>query len=322
MSEGFRVGIQLTESCNLACQHCCTTSSPKVTTTLDRGYVRDILHQVKDIDSSASVLFTGGEVFYVPDLLYYAIGLCRDLGLGYSLNTNATWAADQAERQRVLHSILDCQRIGFGTDIYHGTAVPRHIVGLAFTEALALGIEAIIRYTYTEGEDFEQVLSDLGLSTAEQRARVDFSGVMPVGRAVRLDPGVFPVFPEREPCGAASTIVIRSTGGIYGCCGDSMYVPGRHDLRHGHVKTTALKDVVEGRKTNLVLQTIRTVGARHLAAAAGVISDSPADEVFARSPCGSCHLLLQEKNKDKTRAAAEQLRDRVRALRALYYGEL
>ncbi|MDQ2873513.1 MAG: radical SAM protein [Actinomycetota bacterium] len=321
MAESLRVGIQLTESCNLACQHCCTSSSPKVTTTLDREYVRDILQQAKEIDPSASVVFTGGEVFYVRDLLYHAIGLARDLGIGYSVNTNGSWAVDPAERQEVLHSILDVSRLTLGADVYHGTAVPRRAIGLALQEALELGIEAMIRYTYVEGEDFEAVLTGLGLSTENDRSRVDFSGIMRVGRAIRLDPSVFPMFPEREPCFAASTIMIRSTGGISGCCGDSMYVPGQHDLRHGHVKRTPLKDVVEARKTNLVLQTIRTVGARPLAAAAGVSEDA-SDEVFARSPCGSCHLLLQEKNKDKTRAAAAELRDRVSTLRALYYGEV
>lgn len=322
MFESLRVGMQLTESCNLACQHCSTNSSPKVTTKLDRGYVRDILQQVKDIDPQAEIGFTGGEVFYVRDLLYYAIGLVRELGLGYSITTNGTWAVDPAERQEVLHSILDVRKLGLSADIYHGTAVPRRAIGLALQEARALGLDAVLRYTYTEGEDLEQVLRDLGLSTEDERVRVHFSGVMKVGRAVRLDPSVFPMFPEREPCLAASIVMIRSTGGIYGCCGESMYVRGGHDLSFGNVKTTALKDVIDARNGNIVLQTIRTLGARPLAAAAGVISGSAGDEVFARSPCGSCHLLLQEKNKDRTRAAADELRDRVSTLRALYYGEV
>ncbi|MDQ2873506.1 MAG: hypothetical protein M3Y33_01200 [Actinomycetota bacterium] len=293
-----------------------------MTTTLDREYLRDVLRQVKEIDPAAEVGFTGGEVFYVRELLYYAIGLVRDLGLTYSVTTNGSWGVDPAERQEVLHSILDVRKLGLSADVYHGTAVPRRAIGLALQEALELGIEAVIRYTYIEGEELEKVLKDLGLSTEDERSRVHFSGVMRVGRAVRLDPGVFPVFPEREPCLAASIVMIRSTGGIFGCCGESMYVRGQHDMRHGHVKRTPLKDVVEARKTNLVLQTIRTVGARPLAVAAGVIEDNPGDEAFARSPCGSCHLLLQEENKEKTRAAAEELRDRVGTLRALYYGEV
>jgi MoaA/NifB/PqqE/SkfB family radical SAM enzyme len=322
MDDSLHLGIQLTESCNLACRHCCTSSSPAVTTTLSSEYVRDLLQQAHDIDPTASVVFTGGEVFYVRDLLYYAIDVARELGLTYSINTNGSWAADPAERHDVLSSILDIHRLAFGADNYHGTAVPKRVVGIGLQEARKLGIEAMIRYTYAEGEDFEEVLVELGLHTPEERARVDFSGLMPVGRASRLDPGLFPVFPEREPCFAASTIMIRSTGGIYGCCGDSMYVPGKHDMRHGHVKTTALADVVAARETNIVLHALRTVGPRQLAASAGVISDRPSDEVFARSSCGSCHLLLQERNVSKARAAAAEFTDRVAVLRALHYGEV
>ncbi|MBO3745254.1 radical SAM protein [Streptosporangiaceae bacterium NEAU-GS5] len=322
MFESLRVGVQLTESCNLACQHCSTFSSPKVTTTLDRGYVRDILQQVKQIDPDAEIGFTGGEVFYVRDLLYYAIGLVRELGLSYSVTTNGSWAMDPAERQEVLHSVLDAKKLGLSADIYHGTAVPRRAIGLALQEALELGIEAVIRYTYIEGEDFDKIVEELGLTTEEERARVHFSGVMRVGRAVRLDHSVFPMFPEREPCLAANIVMIRSTGGIFGCCGESMYVRGQHDLRFGHIRDTPLVDVMDNRDRNLVLQTIRTLGARPLAEAAGLVGDSDEEQVLGRSPCGSCHLLLQERNRDKTHAAAEELRDRVNALRALYYGEV
>lgn len=322
MDDSLHVGIQLTESCNLACRHCCTSSSPAVQTTLSREYVRDLLRQAHAIDPAASVVFTGGEVFYVRELLYDAIETARELGLSYSINTNGSWAADPAERDDVLNSILDVRQLAFGTDDYHGTAVPKSVVGTGLKAALELGIEAIIRYTYAVGEDFEDVLAQLGLDTPEERARVDFSGLMPIGRASRLDAGLFPVFPEQEPCFAASTIMVRSTGGIYGCCGDSLYVPGQHDMRHGHVQTTALADVVAARKTNLVLHALRTVGPRQLAATAGVIGDRPRDEVYARSSCGSCHLLLQERNVAKARAAAAQFTDRVAALRALYYGEV
>lgn len=322
MFEHLRVGVQLTESCDLACQHCSTNSSPKVTTRLDRGYLREVLQQVKELDPLAEVGFTGGEIFYVRDLLYYAIGLCRDLGLSYCLTTNGSWSVDPAERQQVLDSVLDTSRLGISADIYHGTAVPRRAVGRALQEALNLGIDAVIRYTFTEGEDFEQILTELGLGTDDERARVHWSGVMRVGRAVRLDPSVFPIFPEREPCLAASILMIRSTGGIFGCCGESMYVRGDHDMSFGHVKNTPLQDVLAARNGNIVLQTIRTLGARPLAVAAGVVGDSVNDEALSRSPCGSCHLILQERNKDQVRAAAETLRDRVNALRAVYYGEV
>jgi hypothetical protein len=43
---------------------------------------------------------------------------------------------------------------------------------------------------------------------------------------------------------------------------------------------------------------------------------------LANSPCGSCHLLLQEDNKAAVRAAAEAVQDRTDTLRALYYGEV
>ncbi len=322
MFENLRVGVQLTESCDLACQHCSTNSSPKVTTKLDRGYLKAVLEQVKEIDPLAEVGFTGGEVFYVRDLLYYAIGLVRDLGLAYSVTTNGTWSVDSTERQQVLHSILDVRKLGISADVYHATAVPRRAIGRALQEARELGIDAVIRYTYTEGEEFEEILKELGLGTDDERMRVHFSGVMRVGRATKLKPGVFPMFPEREPCLAASTLMIRSTGGIFGCCGESMYVRGPHDLRFGHVKNTPLKDAVDARSNSRVLQTIRTIGARQLAVQSGVIRDDPDDEVLARSPCGSCHLLLQEENKSKVNAAAERIRDQVDTLRALYYGEV
>jgi MoaA/NifB/PqqE/SkfB family radical SAM enzyme len=322
MDSGLHISIQLTESCDLACRHCCTSSSPKVSTTLDPAYVLDILQQAKALDTSASALFTGGEVFYVRDLLYYAIACARELNLPYSINTNGSWTVDPAERIEVLRSILDIKRLTFSTDAYHKTAVPMGALGQTLREALDLGINTEIHYTYIQGDNFEDILAELDLTEPDLRARVDFSGVMPIGRGVHLDPSVFPEFEKREPCVAASTIMVRSTGAIFGCCGNSLYVPGQHDLRHGHVRATQLKDIVNARQTNLVLQAIRTVGARSLAEAAGVIDDNAMDQLMSKSPCGSCGLLLRERNKYKTRAAAERFQDQAQTLRALYYGEI
>jgi organic radical activating enzyme len=322
VSTGIRIGIQLTESCDLACRHCATNSSPKVTSTLDRAYLFDLLSQLKEIDPNGLAAFTGGEVFYVRDLLYDAINMVRDLGLSYSVTTNGSWAVDSAERQEVLHSITDVDTLGLSADVYHATAVPKRTVGLALQEALHLGVRAVIRYTYVVGESFEKVHEELGLSTEEEKARVFFSGVQPVGRARRLDPLVFPIHPEEEPCRAASSIMIKSTGGLYGCCGESMYVRGSHDMSYGHSRSVSLRDVIATRKDNLILQAIRTVGPRKLAQISDIISDSPTDRLLANSPCGSCHLILQEANKEKVRSAAQQIQGHTRTLKALYYGEV
>ena len=323
MFSNMRLGVQLTEHCDLACRHCATSSSPRVTSKLDRGLLRDLLQELKAIDPGAEVGFTGGEVFRARDLLYYGIDLVRDLELRYSIVTNGSWAIDEDDRRKVLESILDVRRLGLSSDVYHRTAVPARAIGLAVREAVALGIEAAVRYTYVEGEDLEQVYADLGLDTAELRERVQFSAIMAIGRATRLSTDIFPTHSDQEPCLAASVITIRSTGDIVGCCGEAMYLPGPHDLHHGHLGSETLTDVIDARRSNNVLQALRTVGARQLAELAGLASDAPGDRVYVKSPCGSCRLLFRNQDsRDRTARTAAALCGRVNSLRALYFGEV
>lgn len=326
MFETLKIGVQLTESCDLACGHCATNSSPRVKSTLDRAHLWGLLEQIREIDPEAEVGFTGGEVFYVRDLLYEAIDFTRKLGIAYSITTNGSWAVDPAERTAVLKSILDCRKIGLSSDIYHSNWVDKRVIGLAMQEALSLGIESVIRYTYVKGETPDEIYDALGIYDPALQTRVHFNGVMAIGRARRrqlVDQDVFPEHADREPCLAASVVTVKSTGAVYACCGESLYIPGEHALKLGQLPEDRLAAILAERERNVVVQAIRTVGARRLAREAGVIGSGRFDQALAKSPCGSCRLCLQdEDSRGATERAAVKLIPHVAALRALYYGEV
>jgi pyruvate-formate lyase-activating enzyme len=314
--------IELTRSCDLECLHCSTRSSPKVKSSLDPAVLRGVLQQISEVAPGGVVGLTGGEVFHVRDLLYEAIAMIRELGLRYAVITNGSWATDAAERRRVLVSILDATLLELSSDVYHAAVVPKHVIGQAFREALALGICAQIRYTYTSAESFSDVCDEMGLATEEERSLVQFNPVHPIGRGARLHPAELPPRPAAEPCLAASRITVHSSGRIYGCCGESAYVPGDHDLSYGDAGSVRLTEIIRGRDHDPVLQAIRTIGPQRLLQISAASHRRAGDEQRADSPCGACRILLRTENAAPVRAAAANIERRTRMLRAAFYGEV
>jgi len=79
----------LTETCNLACEHCIRESSPSIKNSISYEPLLPIIDEVKEHFPEATILLTGGEpTIYknFPNILKYAL----DTKMDVLVNTNAT----------------------------------------------------------------------------------------------------------------------------------------------------------------------------------------------------------------------------------------
>ena len=321
----LRVGVQLTESCNAACAHCCTTSSPKSKNTFEWKKLKDVLDSIHEMRQDALVCFTGGEVFYERDLLFQAIEYVRKLGLRYSLTTNGYWGENLEEREEILNQVIDCTAIGFSSDVYHDVFISRQTVRATLDSALDKGIYSIIRYTLRADENELDVRQSFGLDKPESQENIRFNRLMALGRGVKLEEKFFPEYERGQPCMAASVPTIRANGDVLACCGESFYLDKPNPLNLGTFGTQSIKEILALRDSNLSLKAVRTVGPIEFLEMTEdkKIPMMDHDLVLRKSPCGACKLLFGSVERiNSTNEAAEKYRNKINTLSALYYGEV
>jgi hypothetical protein len=88
------INLELSYSCNLACQHCLQTPlRPRgIATWLDLGRIQALLQEALDLDLLASGLnVTGGETFAAGSPVLEVLAMARDLHIPTRANTNAWW---------------------------------------------------------------------------------------------------------------------------------------------------------------------------------------------------------------------------------------
>ncbi|MCR9089473.1 MAG: radical SAM protein [Rhodobacteraceae bacterium] len=319
-----RIGIQLTEECNIACKHCCTNSSPKTKNSFTIEDLIKVIDSVKDYREDAMICFTGGEVTTRLDLLMEGVNRCREIGLAYSITTNATWAQVEVGLENFLETFSDCHVLGISYDRFHAPFIEPSVPLKVLRSATEKGMFALLRYTICADEDESEILKGLGLYGSELAENVRFSGLMAIGRASNLLNDLMPVHDLDEPCLTASVKTVRPDGNVYGCCGEAFYLPDPNPLLLGNAYTTPISEIFARSSKNIVLQAIRTIGPRKIVRDANLVTEKVGEEeVLARSPCGSCRLMFRNKeSSSKSISYAESRSPRVRALRALFYGEL
>ena len=313
------IGIQLTEACNATCGHCGTSSSPAVRHRFGKEFLSYVLAEVATL-GRIEVGFTGGEPLMEPDLLFHGIAETRRLGLTYGVTTNGFWGKAPKRRGEVLRAIKDCKSLGFSLDRFHADFINETAVLETVREADAEGIPVAVRYTLAANECEAEVAGRL-LRAVPASVPIHFGPLMPVGRRKTLDAALFPLETSEIPCGAASVPTITASGAVYACCGESLYL-GDSPLMLGRLPEDRLTVITERRARSLDVMALRTLGPVRLAREVdGGRGNFPAH--FARTQCGSCQILFgtqQAINRSST--VLEDLRSKIVATAALFYGEL
>ena len=107
MVEAFRVGLLITERCNVECDHCWFDSGPHRENTMKEEEAIGYIDQAGEIPSVEWISITGGEPFLYPELLESSIKHASKKGLRTECVTNCFWADSEEKAEETLGGLVE-----------------------------------------------------------------------------------------------------------------------------------------------------------------------------------------------------------------------
>lgn len=232
----FRVGLILTEQCDVSCAHCWFSCGPEKTATMS---FRDAQNYV-DKASRAGVEWislTGGEPMLFPLLVENIVEHASRLGMRTELVTNCNWAKSTETASSTLRSLINAglNVVNVSADDFHQAFVPFDRVAHVYAAAKRLGLKIVVMSALSNGSsrlaDFAAKLGDEIPPPGEANSHAAIgieSGFTPIGRGSSL--------PLREwhtetysltgGCRAVlRDLGVKHNGEVLPCCSASATIP-------------------------------------------------------------------------------------------------
>ncbi len=252
----FRVGLLLTERCDVACRHCWFSSSP------DRKAAMTLEQAKKFIDEAAAngarwVSFTGGEPFLVYGLLLGLTAYASNTGLLSEAVTNCNWATS---REKALQRLSPLKEAGLNTlnmsvDDFHQETIPLTRVKNCFEAAKRLELKPVLMITVKKKSDITAhritaLLEDPNIQVLGAEKLPNPSALAmethftPVGRGEKTPRNQLKLtHVETEPCRSMLTdIGVWPSGDIMPCCGP---LAAQNDAAIGNLEEERLSEILE-----------------------------------------------------------------------------
>lgn len=234
--ETYRVGLMLTEQCNLSCSHCWFNSGPDKKSRMGMDDALGYIDQAREIPTVEWISITGGEPFLLQEMLQRVISFARKQGLRTECVTNCFWAESEEKAATILKRLQEAglEVIDISTDDFHQDQLPFERVLNCYRASKRLGMKTVIMCTVTRLSTLtvSRVVSMLGdrgiyILRKEVPPRIPVSalavesGFIPVGRAAQI--------PENErvvgagsingPCRVVlRDVSITPSGRVLPCC--------------------------------------------------------------------------------------------------------
>jgi hypothetical protein len=279
------LGVLVTDRCPVNCSHCILESRPDSGSDLDIDkFVAWVEHASPEIPIK-SVCLTGGEPFFLYDLL---IELCRrlsSLDLVVGVLTSAYWAVSDAKTKELLATLADAGLSAFSVSVdeHHLSHIPATNLIRALTEAKKLKLITSVSLRYPASMDLSQAyfyaMEVLGEAVMDGVDSFSCGKIQSVGRARHLtdsnsieNKGL--IAPLRL-C-PAYALSIHPPNRIQSCCG--LRLPESAPLFLGTLETITLVDSFDIWRTSLTGLILQTVGLSEildLAKTVGLDEDMP-----------------------------------------------
>jgi MoaA/NifB/PqqE/SkfB family radical SAM enzyme len=300
--ETFRVGLLITERCNIECSHCWFESGPERMGRMTLEEASSYIDQAREIPTVEWISFTGGEPFLLPDMLKDLIGYASDRGLRTECVTNCFWAESEERAlgllQRLEGAGLDA--INISADDFHQRHIPFERVKNCYSAASRLGLKTVImcaaaRSSSLRIKDVIQGLGDEGIhDIRDGKPRTPVSalavetGFVPVGRASDIPEEEWLIGdgPVEGPCGDfLRDIGISPSGDVLPCCSAAGIVEG---AILGNAKERKLTEIIEEAIDYPLFWTLSTEGPYTLAERLGLMNKGYVNR------CHLCHVVLTD----------------------------
>jgi hypothetical protein len=236
--ETFRVALQITQKCNIACDHCWLSSGPERTAQMDIDEALGYIDQARELGTVEWISLTGGEPFLLHDMLKALIAYAHERGFHTECVTNCFWASTVENAEEKLKQLVDAglDVINISADDFHQRHIPFARVRNCYLMAKQLGLRIVVMCALSRssmlkiGEisrllNGERIAIASGYGSPEGALSLAVeTGFIPVGRGKTL--------PEHEQligCGSLvgscktvlRDIVITPSGEVMPCCSAS-----------------------------------------------------------------------------------------------------
>ncbi|MFB0557787.1 MAG: radical SAM/SPASM domain-containing protein [Candidatus Bathyarchaeia archaeon] len=307
--ETFRVGLLLTERCNIACSHCWFGSGPDREAQMTLEEAAGYIDQAREIPTVEWISFTGGEPFLLPETLASLVGYASERGFHTECVTNCFWAETKNDAFVCLEELMGAglDAINISADDFHQRHIPFERVGNCYEAAKSLGLKIIIMCASAKSSklrirDIAKLLGEEGIHViGEGRLRGPLSalavetGFVPVGRGAEI--------PEEEwligegaiegPCGdVLRDVGIAPSGRVLPCCSAAGQV---EEATLGNARVNGLREIVESACKNPVFRALSRDGPAGLAESHGV----SLKEGYVNR-CHLCYDVLSDRRIRKT----------------------
>jgi len=148
----FRVGLLLTERCDVACRHCWFSCGPDRDATMSRGLAEGVIDQAGAL-GARWMSFTGGEPFLEHRLLLDLVAYASARGLHTEAVTNCNWAKDRRGAVGRLKPLAEAglTALNMSVDDFHQEHVPVERVRRCFDAAKELGLKPVFMVAARRG---------------------------------------------------------------------------------------------------------------------------------------------------------------------------
>ena len=303
MVDTFRVGLLLTERCNIACGHCWFDSGPDKTATMTLQEARGYIDQARDMPTVEWISFTGGEPFLLPEMLLDLVGYASERDLRTECVTNCFWAETEERAATVLGGLVEAglDVINISCDDFHQRHIPFDSVRNCYRAARSLGLKTVVMCAPSRSSAFRigriaEMLGDDGihiLGDGEPEAPVSAlaveTGFVPVGRAASIPREEWLVgeSPVEGPCRTVLRDVgITSGGRVLPCCSVASLV---EDVTLGNAGKRRLASLIEEAGRRPVFKALATIGPAELAERLGIM-----EKGRYVSRCHLCYKVLTD----------------------------
>ena len=302
MVEAFRVGLLLTERCNIHCSHCWLDPTENVKQDMALEEARRYIDQASEIPSMEWISLTGGEPFLLPELMLGVVGHASSMGLRTECVTNCAWADSMEDAEKTLEALKDVglEVVNISSDDFHQEHVPFGNVANCFEAARGLGLKIVImsaaRRNGSLGVDEiaqrlgEDDIKILGRETSQPpsfSALAVETGFVPAGRGASLPREEWLI--EGSPVEGPCNLVLRDVGvdprgNVLQCCSAASILD---NAKLGNASEEKLKDILERANRSPLYKDLRERGPANIAEELGV-------EIEGRfvSKCHLCHEVM------------------------------
>ena len=300
----FRVGLILTERCNITCAHCWLSSGPDRHKSMRVEDALRYVEEAAELPRMEWISITGGEPFLLYDEMLRIIRHASELGLKTECVTNCYWAVNQERAEERLNELVEAglDVINISVDDFHQRFIPFERVENCYEAAKRLGLKVVIQSVYSRGsrlrlDEIIRRLGEEGIRVLGPRPRgkplyaiAMESGFIPIGRGAMIPREEWPLGsgPVEGPCQAVlRDISISPDGRLLPCCSALGLLP---NASIGSLTEKKLGELLEEAMKMEVFRWLREIGPLGIAKRTGFNLDS---EGYVNR-CHLCYEVLRE----------------------------